>query len=219
MSFRVFSAPFRVFSAPFCSEAAAAAVAKPPPSVGAIYSGIHKQVNRSNSPGIHRLNTLLQRIETQEQVDKFALPSLQLYNRVGIQFDQETAALFVKACCKAADTEKVVAAFSKGKRNFGLPAPGRNTLKHALIALERAGDVEGVLKLVKYTDQPDRDVYHMAIRACIAQGAGSQAKALEQQALEANVALSKQTVEALSGVVVETEVESPVEEQAEEKSA
>ncbi len=36
---------------------------------------------------------------------------------------------------------------------------------------------------------------------------------------EANVALSKQTVEVLIGVVVETEVESPVEEQAEEKSA
>ena len=77
-----------------------------------------------------RINALLMGVQSQRDVDKLAVPALELYKRCGrllgrciaelnlrrakIATTQETAALYVKACCQAGDSERIIKAFSRG---------------------------------------------------------------------------------------------------------
>merc|ERR1711865_89043 len=70
----------RVVGASFCSEAAVK-VQRAVDVPGALFSGIHASIRLNRPPGLKRLNRLLASVTTQKQVDKLALPILQLYNR------------------------------------------------------------------------------------------------------------------------------------------
>merc|ERR1712196_172396 len=214
------------FRATLCSEASAAA-AKPTwhqQSPGALYSGINSLVRQRRSPGVKRLNTLLMGVQSQRDVDKLAVPALQLYKRAKIPTTQETASLYVKACCKAGDSEKIVGAFTRGEKELGLVTPGAKTLKYAMVALEREGDGAGVMKLFRRAKQPDRDVYLIAARSCLSQGMDKEAKVLEQRAQEQGVSLPNELAENLAAIDLTAEpeeesVEAEPAQEEEEKSA
>merc|ERR1711966_321306 len=179
----------RAVGASFCSEAAVTferAAINP----GALFSGIHASIRLNRPPGVKRLNRMLASITTQKEVDKLALPILQLYNRKMVSVTQETTGLYAKLCCNMGDFDKADAVFTKaGRRELGLPAPGIKTQKYAMIAMERANEAQKLLQLIQSSESPDSAMYGIGVRACIGQEMHAEARDLAAQAQANGLAL------------------------------
>merc|ERR1719272_85379 len=209
----------RVVGASFSSEAAVK-VQRAVDVPGALFSGIHASIRLNRPPGLKRLNRLLASVTTQKQVDKLALPILQLYNRKMVSVTQETTSLYAKICCNVGDIEKLDAVFTKaGRRELGLPAPSAKTQKYAMIAMERANEAPKLLQLIQSIESPDSAMFGIGVRACIGQEMHAEARDLAAQAQANGRALPAYAAQALSSMPepVAEEVEAPAEEEAAEE--